>query len=302
MHRGRRLAGRRSGIGKNMKPPLSWSVIVLIMLGCVLGCRVARADWFVAGAQYSCQPDSHLFEMIPYSTFSGTGDQSEHTPMRAGFRQVQSGLPITCAVAGHTLRTTVRIIDPYEGNGMGGGRVDIESMTIGTLKLSSANEYLDWDAVEPKDRLIRIRVTGDKGLASIERCYGSISLATGEIGKENINHCDTNKITTRPTNVATNEGGGVKSSGASFDCKKEGLSKVETTICADSELSQLDSQLGSIYAVAKATNEGDAKLALLKSQKAWLATRNRCSSAQCLHAAYDARITELLSTPNVRVP
>jgi hypothetical protein len=93
---------------------------------------------------------------------------------------------------------------------MGGGRVDILSMAIGTLELSSANEYLDWDAVEPKDRLIRIRVTGDKGLASIERCYGWISLAANEIGKENIDHCDTNKIT-----IPTNKEGGVEHSGAS---------------------------------------------------------------------------------------
>jgi uncharacterized protein YecT (DUF1311 family) len=286
-----------------MKHLFNWSAIVVVMLGCTLECGVARADWFVAGAQYLCQPDGHLFEMVPYSSFSGIGDQSEHTPMRAGFRQVQSGSPITCAVAGHTLRTTVSIFEPYEGNGMGGGRVDIESMAIGTLKLLSTTEYLDWgDAYQPKDRLIRIRVTGDEGSASIERCYGSISLATDEIGKENIDHCDTYKITILPTGVPTNKKVGEKNASASFDCQKAGLSKVETIICANSELSQLDSQLGSIYAVAKATHEGDAKLALLQSQKAWLTARNRCSSVQCLQAAYDARIAELSSTPNVRSP
>ncbi len=37
---------------------------------------------------------------------------------------------------------------------------------------------------------------------------------------------------------------GGKSVGASFDCQKEGLSKIESTICAHGELSELDSQLG----------------------------------------------------------
>jgi uncharacterized protein len=88
---------------------------------------------------------------------------------------------------------------------------------------------------------------------------------------------------------------GGRSYGASFDCQKDGLSKIENIICADSELSKLDSQLGSIYTLARATAGADAKDALLKAQKTWLATRKLCSSAQCLHAAYDARIAELSS-------
>jgi hypothetical protein len=69
---------------------------------------------------------------------------------------------------------------------------------------------------------------------------------------------------------------------------------------AHSELSKLDSERGSVYAVAKATSMDGAKDALLKAQKTWLAARNLCSSAQCLQAAYEARIAELSSSPNVR--
>ncbi len=93
---------------------------------------------------------------------------------------------------------------------------------------------------------------------------------------------------------------GGKSFGASFDCKKEGLTGIENTICAHSGLSRLDSQLGSVYAVARATAGDGAKDALLESQKSWLATRNRCSSEECLRAAYNDRIAELLASPNVR--
>jgi hypothetical protein len=108
------------------------------------------------------------------------------------------------------------------------------------------------------------------------------------------------EYSTAPADVPTNEEGGVKNSGASFDCRKEVLSRTENTICAHSDLSELDSQLGSAYAVAKATVEGDAKDALLKAQKTWLATRNLCSSPQCLHAAYAARIAELSAATYMR--
>jgi uncharacterized protein len=90
-----------------------------------------------------------------------------------------------------------------------------------------------------------------------------------------------------------------KSIAASFDCRKDTLSKIELSICADSGLSKLDSQLDSVYAVARATVDADKRDALLKAQMARLAGRNQCSSAQCLREAYDARIAELSSDPDV---
>jgi uncharacterized protein len=86
----------------------------------------------------------------------------------------------------------------------------------------------------------------------------------------------------------------------SFDCRKAGLSRVEYMICANSALSSLDSQLGSVYAVAQATAARDGKGALLKTQRAWLRTRDQCSSVQCLRAAYQVRIAQLSSAQNVR--
>jgi uncharacterized protein YecT (DUF1311 family) len=188
-----------------MTHPLHWSIVVVILFGSLLGCGVAQADWSIDGAQYSCRPDSRQFEMVPYTTFSSTANQLEHTPLKTGFRKVLSGSPIACVIAGHTLRTTVKIIGPYDGNGMGGGRVDITSMTTGALKLSSTTEYLGWSAEQAEDRLIHIRVTGEEGFVSIERCYGWISLARDEIGKENIDHCETKKIAIPPMGVPIDE-------------------------------------------------------------------------------------------------
>lgn len=80
---------------------------------------------------------------------------------------------------------------------------------------------------------------------------------------------------------------------ASFDCRAADLSKVERMICANSALSSLDSQLGSLYGVARAAANEDGKSALLRTQKAWLRSRNLCSSVQCLRAAYQVRISQL---------
>jgi uncharacterized protein len=78
---------------------------------------------------------------------------------------------------------------------------------------------------------------------------------------------------------------------ASFDCAKAST-RIEKTICADQELSGLDSQLMQVYKTALADNHDTE--ATKAEQRAWLSTvRNRCEDAQCLKQAYAARITAL---------
>lgn len=79
---------------------------------------------------------------------------------------------------------------------MGGGRVDILSINLGALKLLPKAEYLDWSVQRQQENLIRLRVTATEGSVSVEKCYGSISLADNEMGKELIDHCDKNSIAT----------------------------------------------------------------------------------------------------------
>lgn len=75
---------------------------------------------------------------------------------------------------------------------------------------------------------------------------------------------------------------------ASFDCTKA-TSAVETKICADAELSELDSELGRLYATNRRT-----KASLVSGQKRWLnETRNKCESIDCLKNAYALRISEI---------
>jgi len=80
----------------------------------------------------------------------------------------------------------------------------------------------------------------------------------------------------------------VQAHGASFDCAKASTN-VETLICGDRGLSELDSKLSARYALAL-KEDGDQRI-LRKQQRTWLhENRNRCLDSACLRASYLQRI------------
>jgi uncharacterized protein len=78
---------------------------------------------------------------------------------------------------------------------------------------------------------------------------------------------------------------------ASFDCNKAS-SKSEKLICSDQQLSQLDSELGKLYAQAKASAT-DADAFKNENIKRWKEREANCSDKQCLLNWYAARKVEL---------
>lgn len=82
---------------------------------------------------------------------------------------------------------------------------------------------------------------------------------------------------------------------ASFDCKKAS-SKLEHTICNDTELNQADAELGTAYRnLLKKLPKPDVKQ-LQQMQRDWLTTREQqcdTSEAKCLIALYKKRIAAL---------
>lgn len=83
---------------------------------------------------------------------------------------------------------------------------------------------------------------------------------------------------------------------ASFDCSKAS-SLVEKAICADSELSELDSALARAYkgALTAAANPAGLKA----EQRSWIASRDQCKDAACLRSAYQMRVAALSPAPAV---
>lgn len=77
----------------------------------------------------------------------------------------------------------------------------------------------------------------------------------------------------------------------SFDCARA-ATPVEKTICADADLARLDGELVAAYRQAMGqARDGDA---LKGEQQNWLRqVRNKCPSAACLTAAYQARLAAL---------
>lgn len=74
---------------------------------------------------------------------------------------------------------------------------------------------------------------------------------------------------------------------ASFDCSKAGTT-VEKMICADEQVSKLDSDLSSAY--KGALEKTESKDRLKQEQLKWLKERNQCATADCLVGVYKARV------------
>ena len=84
-------------------------------------------------------------------------------------------------------------------------------------------------------------------------------------------------------------GWGVPARAASFDCARA-TTTVERTICGDAELSRMDEALDQAYRAALASPQAGAAR---DGQRAWLAGRNRCTTAACVRDAYAARLAQL---------
>lgn len=82
----------------------------------------------------------------------------------------------------------------------------------------------------------------------------------------------------------------------SFDCRKAS-SQVEKLICANENLSKLDSSLGRLYNSRKKNNPS-----LVNEQKQWLLKdRNTCQTNACLIKAYSSRIKALHALDNCQI-
>ncbi|HEX8661929.1 MAG TPA: lysozyme inhibitor LprI family protein [Brevundimonas sp.] len=80
----------------------------------------------------------------------------------------------------------------------------------------------------------------------------------------------------------------------SFYCDDDSK-RVETLICADENLSALDTEMSEAYLAVIDVAADPA--GLVRSQRAWLRTRNACGDRACLAAAYDQRRPVVLATP-----
>lgn len=85
---------------------------------------------------------------------------------------------------------------------------------------------------------------------------------------------------------------------ASFDCSKAST-KIEKTICSDTELSKLDGDLSEIYQSAL---QKELQIKTVRyDQKEWLKIRNGCLDRDCIKEAYVSRIAQLTLGNNLRI-
>jgi uncharacterized protein len=84
-------------------------------------------------------------------------------------------------------------------------------------------------------------------------------------------------------------------SGANFNCAKA-TTKVERMICADAQLSQLDSDMGEAY--KKVYQMLEEKNLLRDTQRMWLKERETCETSDCISKSTKERISEIESFMN----
>lgn len=85
---------------------------------------------------------------------------------------------------------------------------------------------------------------------------------------------------------------------AGFDCKRA-RSTVEISVCADPELSRMDSEMNALYREIQAETAGvDGETGrridpLAAEQQRWLGRRNACADRACLQHAYRERLAQM---------
>lgn len=94
----------------------------------------------------------------------------------------------------------------------------------------------------------------------------------------------------------------ISSHAASFDCEKA-VSKIERLVCANAEVSDLDTELAKAYESAMSKLTADERNGLISEQRRWLQqSRNRCQQATCLKHAYWERLARLETYSRPRQP
>ncbi|HEY0311713.1 MAG TPA: lysozyme inhibitor LprI family protein [Allosphingosinicella sp.] len=78
----------------------------------------------------------------------------------------------------------------------------------------------------------------------------------------------------------------------SFDCSKA-TGRVERMICGDRILAMQDGAMGESFGLLKRNLPAAQRSAVVQSQRAWVAGRDRCAERQCVEDAYEQRLKEL---------
>lgn len=86
---------------------------------------------------------------------------------------------------------------------------------------------------------------------------------------------------------------------ASFDCNKAS-SKLEKTICSNTELSLLDKEMLDVYRNTISNQNNETKKQIKEEQRYWIKNvQSKCKTITCLSTSYKNRIEELKMDGNI---
>lgn len=153
---------------RNIKTGSRIAITLFVGLIALTYWRVAWADWYVEGAQYSCSSRSGVFEILPF-------DQSSEDPnpvVATGFQQLQNGMSnLRCRIGGRLLQAQIGVTPPQpRGMCMGRGYVSVESLSVNDVELLDNPIAFDFDCIGNDPMVNRIVVTSKKQGIQLKVC------------------------------------------------------------------------------------------------------------------------------------
>jgi len=145
--------------------------------------NVARADWSVSGAQYSCNAHTKTFELLPHDQSSS--DPPGGIPLAKGFKALPDGITsLNCALGARKLQVQIGVTRPQAGQCMGGGSVTVTSLAVDGVELLDLNMPFD-STCGNEESIVRVRVRTSSQGVEFETCSVGAPDVPGADAKRN---------------------------------------------------------------------------------------------------------------------
>lgn len=147
--------------------------IAICAIDLVVGDHIARADWYVSGAQYSCSTASGSFELLPFDMSS----EDPNPSVEPDFTKLPDGISnLKCRLGKRKLQAQIGVTPPQaRGMCMSGGAVGVSSIVVDGVELLKTRQPFNWSCSGNEDVLVKVIVRTKGSMVEVERCTHRVS-------------------------------------------------------------------------------------------------------------------------------
>lgn len=158
--------------------PLFWSAKVAAVVLVLTGYNPALADWWIAGAQYSCSTKTGRFVLLPHDQSS----DNENPSLESGFKALGEGVStLACRIGKRMLKAQVGVMPPQNhGMCMGRGSVQVGSLVVDGVELLEHGIEFNWNCLSSDAPIVKISVRTSGNKIELEQCTGKAVESNGD--------------------------------------------------------------------------------------------------------------------------